>query len=202
MSASVPSVQSVESEQTQLAQSRRDPVTVVVSRRARPGRDAELEAWLHGVIAATASFAGYQGSTVLRPQQRGGQHVLVFRFESFEALRGWQTSEVRADWLARAAPFTEAVEVRTLEGLEPFFDLPSHRGLGESAPPPRWKMAVLTWVGLYPLVIGVGLLTEPLLSGWSFPLAAIPQTMASVALMAWPTMPLVTRLASRWLYPA
>lgn len=178
-----------------------DPVTVVVSRRARRGREEDLERWLHDVIAATARFEGYQGSTVLRPEIGSGHdHVLVFRFASAAHLRAWQTSEERTEWLARAEPFTEAVEVRTQQGLEPFFDLPAPRVRGV-APPPRWKMAILTWVGLYPLVVGVGVLTQPLLGDLPFAIAVAPQTMATVALMAWLMMPLLTRAASHWLYP-
>ena len=186
---------------------RREPVTVVVTRRARPGREAELDAWLHDVIGVTSRFAGYQGSTVLRPEPGSrGAHVLVFRFASFDDLRGWQTSAARSEWLAKAADFTEEVEVRMQEGLEPFFDLPAHRqlvggSLAGSAPPPRWKMAVLTWVGLYPLVVGIGYASAPVLGELPFALAAAPQTMLSVALMAWLVMPRVTRSASRWLYP-
>ncbi|MBN8617242.1 MAG: antibiotic biosynthesis monooxygenase [Deltaproteobacteria bacterium] len=181
--------------------SERDPVTVVVSRRARRGREDELERWLHDVIAATARFEGYQGSTVLRPEVGSGlDHVLVFRFASARHLHAWQTSEERTQWLARAEPFTEMVEVRTQQGLEPFFDLPAPRVRG-AAPPPRWKMAILTWIGLYPLVVGVGILTEPLLRDLPFALAVAPQTVATVALMAWGMMPLLTRLAARWLYP-
>ncbi len=178
-----------------------DPVTVVVSRRARRGRDDELERWLHDVIAATARFEGYQGSTVLRPEPGSGRdHVLVFRFASAAHLDAWQTSEERTQWLTRAEPFTEAVEVRTQEGLEPFFDLPAPRVRG-AMPPPRWKMAVLTWLGLYPLVVIVGLLSEPLLRDLPFAIAVAPQTMATVALMAWLMMPFLTRTASKWLYP-
>jgi antibiotic biosynthesis monooxygenase (ABM) superfamily enzyme len=181
---------------------RREPVTVVVTRRARRGREALLEAWLHDVIGVTSRFAGYQGSTVLRPEPGSrGSHVLVFRFASFDDLHGWQTSDARSEWLAKAADFTEEVEVRTQEGLEPFFDLPSQRALGGSAPPPRWKMAVLTWVGLYPLVVGIGYASGPFVGELPFALAVAPQTMLSVALMAWLVMPWATRMASRWLYP-
>ncbi len=179
-----------------------DPVTVVVTRRARPGREAELEQWLRGVIGVTSEFPGYQGSTVLRPREGTREHVLVFRFATFDDLRGWQTSAARTEWLARAEPFTEAVEVRTQEGLEPFFDLPAHRRLGEPGPPPRWKMAVITWLGLYPLVVGIGYLSAPLLRGLPFVASAVPHTIASVVLTAWGMMPLLTRLAARWLYPS
>lgn len=177
------------------------PVTVVVSRRAKRGCEDDLERWLHDVIAATSRFDGYQGSTVLRPAVgTEGEHVLVFRFASIDHLRAWQTSDERTAWLARAEPFTEAVEVRTQEGLEPFFDLPASR-FRNAAPPPRWKMAILTWLGLYPLVVGVGVLTEPLLGDLPFALRAAPQTMMTVVLMAWLMMPFVTRTAAKWLYP-
>lgn len=175
-----------------------EPVTVVVRRRPRPGCEAQLEAWLRDVIAVMGRFPGYQGSTVLRPSGDGGlEHVLVFRFASFADFQRWQASDERTAWLARAEPLTEAHEVRTQEGLEPFFDLPAHR----AAPPPRWKMAVLTWVGLYPLVVGVGLATRPWLGEVPFALAVAPQTAITVALMAWLVMPVLTRRASGWLYP-
>lgn len=179
-----------------------EPVTVVVRRRAKAGREAELDEWQRQIIGVTSRFPGYQGSTVVRSRgaDRGGapaEHLLVFRFATFEDLRRWQTSPERAEWLARAEPFTEEVEVTAQQGLEPFFDLPAHRG----APPPRWKMAVVTWVGLYPLIVLVGLASRPLLEGLPFALAVAPQSMMTVALMAWLVMPFLTRRAAGWLYP-
>jgi antibiotic biosynthesis monooxygenase (ABM) superfamily enzyme len=180
-----------------------EPVTVVVRRRAKAGREAELDAWQRAIIGVTSRFPGYQGSTVVRSGRPGpagapAEHLLVFRFVTFDDLRRWQTSPERADWLARAEAFTEEVEVIAQQGLEPFFDLPAHRG----APPPRWKMAIVTWVGLYPLIVLVGLATRPLLADIPFALAVAPQSMATVALMAWLVMPFLTRRAAGWLYPA
>jgi antibiotic biosynthesis monooxygenase (ABM) superfamily enzyme len=50
--------------------------------------------------------------------------------------------------------------------------------------------------------VGIGYASTPLLGELPFAIAAAPQTMLSVALMAWLVMPRVTRIASRWLYPA
>lgn len=176
------------------------PVTVVVARRARKGREHELEAWLRECIAVTARFPGYDGASVLRP--RGAtqpEHVLIFRFESYEHLRGWQTSRERDEMLAKAEPLTEHVEVRTAQGLEPFFDLPSERA---APPPPRWKMAVVTWITLYPLIVGVGIATSPLLGTLPFAVATLVTSAATVVLMTWLAMPRMTRLFARWLYPS
>lgn len=175
------------------------PVTVVVARRARKGREKELEAWLRDCIAVTAKFAGYEGASVLRPRGAAQpEHVLIFRFASYAGLRGWQTSPERDEWLAKAEPFTEHVEVHTAHGLEPFFDLPSER---TAPPPPRWKMAVVTWVTLYPLIVGVGALASPLVDGLPFAVATLATSALTVVLMTWLAMPRMTRLLARWLYP-
>lgn len=176
------------------------PVTVVVARRARKGREQELEAWLRDCIAVTARFPGYDGASVLRPRGAAQpEHVLIFRFASYADLRGWQTSREREEWLAKAEPLTEHVEVRTAHGLEPFFDLPSERS---APPPPRWKMAVVTWITLYPLIVGVGVLGAPVLDGLPLPVATLATSAATVVLMTWLALPRMTRLFARWLYPS
>nr|MDQ3037776.1 antibiotic biosynthesis monooxygenase [Myxococcota bacterium] len=178
----------------------REPVTVVVARRARQGRESALEDWLRGVIAVTSRFPGYLGSTVIRPRgDTQPEHVLVFRFASSDDLRSWQQSSERAEWLRRAEPLTEEVDVHEQQGLEPFFDLPSRRA--SAAPPPRWKMAIVTWIALYPLILGVGALTSPLLDGLPLALETAIASAITVALMAWLAMPLVTRAFARFLYP-
>lgn len=178
----------------------REPVTVVVARRAREGSERALEEWLRGVIAVTSRFPGYLGSTVIRPRgDAQPEHVLVFRFASSDDLRAWQGSVERAEWLRRAEPLTEDVDVHEQQGLEPFFDLPSRRA---SAPPPhRWKMALVTWIALYPLILGVGALTGRLLDGLPFVVETLIASGITVALMAWIAMPLMTRAFARFLYP-
>ena len=37
------------------------PVTVVVVRHPAPGREAELDAWAHGIVAAAEAFPGHLG---------------------------------------------------------------------------------------------------------------------------------------------
>jgi antibiotic biosynthesis monooxygenase (ABM) superfamily enzyme len=37
------------------------PVTVVVARRPVPGREAELDAWVHGIVEAANAFPGNPG---------------------------------------------------------------------------------------------------------------------------------------------
>ena len=85
-----------------------------------------------------------------------------------------------------------------LTGLESWFTLP---GQASAAPPPAYKMAVLTWVTIFPLITLVVVVSAPLIGG--LPLAArlAVTTLVTVTLMTWVVMPRVTRLMRRWLYP-
>ena len=173
----------------------------MVRRRVRPEAVTEFEAWLDGILGATATFTGHLGASVARPA--GGQtqdYVVIFRFDSEENLDRWEHSEERANWLSRVDAFTIGqVEVRRVTGLEFWFSLPDNAG-GE--PPPAWKMAIVTFVGLFPLV----LFLAPVLQGAMDmipPFAAGVVTLAIlVAIMTWGMMPVLVRIARPWLFPA
>ena len=66
---------------------------------------------------------------------------------------------------------------------------------------PPYKMALLTWLTIFPLITLVVVALEPLLEE----LALVPRlaltTAATVPIMTWLVMPRVTRLLRRWLYP-
>jgi antibiotic biosynthesis monooxygenase (ABM) superfamily enzyme len=86
-----------------------------------------------------------------------------------------------------------------LTGLEGWFTLPAQPG---APPPPAYKMAILTWVTIFPLITVVVAASAPLIG----PLPLVPRlavtTLVTVSLMTWVVMPRVTRLLHRWLYPA
>jgi hypothetical protein len=175
-----------------------EPVTVAVTWHIRPGQEQAFEAWLAGVTAAALAFPGHLGVNVLRPAGPGRPFVLIFRFATYEQLRAWEQSPERASWLARSLPLrARAPEAQMVSGLEFWFTPPAG-----AAPPPRWKMVVVTCLALYPLANLLGLLWGPLLAGhapWLATLLTIPATMV---LMTYVVMPLATHLCGGWLYPS
>lgn len=52
-----------------------NPVTTTVSRRVRPGHEAEYEQVLQGLIAVATKFPGHLGVEVFRPQTAGARRV-------------------------------------------------------------------------------------------------------------------------------
>jgi uncharacterized protein len=176
------------------------PVTTTVTRRVKPGHEAAYEQFLDGIIAAASRFPGHLGAEVFRPQTAAaGDYRIVYRFDSAAHLHAWLDSPEHAAWLERAEPHVIGpLRRQVLTGLEAWFTLPTQPSL---PPPPRSKMAVLTWVTIFPLITLVVVATAPLLG--SLPLVArlAVTTGVTVPLMTWVVMPRVTRLLHRWLYP-
>jgi antibiotic biosynthesis monooxygenase (ABM) superfamily enzyme len=62
-------------------------------------------------------------------------------------LKTWIESDIRQEWIERLQPLIEKPEaIQTLTGLETWFTLPDKP---MKAPPPRYKMAVVTWLGVF-----------------------------------------------------
>jgi uncharacterized protein len=77
-----------------------EPVTVLYSRRVRPGREADFEAWARGIVAAARQFPGHLGASVLDAPGSREYHIL-FSFADRRSLRAWLDSGERRRWLAR-----------------------------------------------------------------------------------------------------
>lgn len=152
------------------------------------------------ITRAAATFSGYLGTTTLRPSgEAQPEYLVILDFASAAELERWMGSSLRREWLERAeALCLEDAEVQTLTGLERWFTLP-HRAV--SQPPSRSKMALLTAVGLYPLLLVLTLALRPLVGGLHWPLQILISVALGVPLMTWVVMPLITRVSFRWLYP-
>jgi uncharacterized protein len=175
------------------------PVTTTVTRRVKPGHEAAYEEFLEGIIAAAGSCAGYLGVEVFRSDNPGGEYRIVYRFDDADHLRDWLDSDEHAAWLARAEPHAAGpTRTQFITGLESWFTLPARPDV---PPPPPYKMALLTWITIFPLITVVVVALGPLLDG----MALVPRlgitTAVTVPLMTWIVMPRVTRALRPWLYP-
>lgn len=172
-------------------------VTVAVSRRVRPGHEAQFAEWVDDVTAAASRFPGHLGSGYVRPAEPDGEHTVVYRFDSPEHLDAWQSSDERKALLEHSREFIVGEpRVEMVTGLESWFSSVTTPG---EKPPPAWKQAALIWLGLYPTVLVLSYTVLLPLRGWPIPLRTIVSTGLSVALMTWIVMPNLTRWFGRWL---
>lgn len=176
-----------------------EPVTVVVSRRVKPQRTAEYEAWLERLIRGASALPGYLGTNVHRPPPGGPpEYTCVFRFDSLEHLRGFEDSELRRQALAEVGDFVEADAVwKKLSGLELWFTAPP----GTIVPQPsRLRMALVLVVVVYSLVLSIGTMVAAVLHGAPPQLRLLVTIVIEVFLMTYVVMPRVTRWLARWIY--
>jgi uncharacterized protein len=175
------------------------PITTTVTRRVRPGHEALYEQFLAGIISAAREFPGHLGVEVFRPQSAAGEYRTVYRFDSEEHLRAWLDSDEHAAWLERAEPHVIGpIRTSFVTGLETWFTLPGQPG---APPPPPYRMALLTWITIFPLITAIVALTGPLLKDLPLAVRLGITTALTVPLMTWVVMPRVTWLLRRWLYP-
>ena len=137
-----------------------------------------------GISGAARAFPGYLGIEVFRPAAGGaGEYRTVYRFDSPAHLRAWLGSGQRAAWLERAEPHVAGpLRTQFVTGLESWFTLPARPG---AAAPPPYKMAVVTWVTIFPLITVVAVVSAPLTGRLPLVPRLAVTTLVTVPLMTW-----------------
>ncbi len=173
-------------------------VTAVISHYIRPGRESGYEAWLQGISQVARQFEGHNGVTILRPQPSSRtEYVIILRFNNYNNLCQWMRSPERQEWLERAKPLTEKPEnVQVLTGLEALVSLPNTA----SPPPPKYKTAFVTWIGVFVCASTLGYFLAPYLAGLPYLLRQAIMTGLVVILLAYVVMPRLTRFFHKWLH--
>lgn len=178
-------------------------VTVLISRQVKPGCEAEFECVMQQIIAVAATFKGHLGAQLVRPgdeqEVADSLYHVVLAFDSESNLKTWQSSPARALGLAAAAPFIDGQTlVRQVSGLAHWFQPPAG---SRQVPPPRWKVAVVTWLGIFPTVYTLFFALGELLAPWPLLWRIMLLTVLVVITMTWLVAPQLTRWFKPWLYP-
>jgi antibiotic biosynthesis monooxygenase (ABM) superfamily enzyme len=163
-------------------------VHVAITRKIKPGCERAFEESLRHFFRDSLDHQGVLGVHLLSPPPGSDarEYGILRTFADERERDTFYRSELFGKWQAHVAQFTEGDRtVRDLHGLEAWF-----RG----AAPPRWKMALLTWLGVWPTSLVVGTLLGARL-------AELPALVSSgivaaviVVCLTWIVMPLLVRL--------
>jgi len=176
------------------------PVTLVLTRAVKAGHEQAFEEVLHRLAAEVRRQPGHLDLTVLAPQPGGPRiYTIVSHFASAAAADAWLASQARAQLIAEADLHAAGeLKTRYLSGLEGWLAQP---GAPVLIPPARWKVAVLSALGIVPLLEAVTYLLAPRLASipvWARPLISV---VLVIPLMQYAVMPLFSRAARPFLYP-
>lgn len=174
------------------------PTTIVISRHIREGREADFEDLLRSWVPRLLKFPGHEGALIMRPLAPGREHGAVLRF------RSWGDWEAFCNWdqylafLQHLQPLLEhEPRLQHLTGMEGWF--PAQNG---GRTPPRWKMAILTWVGVCFTVGVLSMTLGPILGDWSWFGKLLVMNAAVVIVLTWGVMPALSWLTSPWISPS
>jgi hypothetical protein len=176
------------------------PVTVVVSQLVKRGCEQTYERWIQGIAAEAEKFDGYLGISVIRPQKSvRSEYVLIFKFDHYVNLKQWMESDTHRKWLEKTNQLVQdAPNYQQLTGMETWFTLPDKP---PPSPPPRYKMAILTWLAVYILLNILSYVLAPVVVGLPVFLRSFVISAVMIVLMTYAVMPQMTHLFYKWLYP-
>jgi antibiotic biosynthesis monooxygenase (ABM) superfamily enzyme len=174
-----------------------DPLTIAITRTVKPGQEANFEALVKAFIPTSLTFPGHLGVNIVKPVAGRSYRVwLKFaRREQWQAFLDW---EPYVTFRLAIEPLLEREScVEELSGLESWFTLPTQSGLHKL---PRWKMATLTLLAVYPTSMLLGETLGRWTSDWPVWLQRFCVGAAMVLMLTWVVMPFLTRVFARWLY--
>ena len=178
-------------------QNPRPPVHVATLRTVREGREAEFEAKITAFFGEAAAQPGVSGAYLIRPLSgsKKREYGILRTFQSESDMQHFYDSEVYARWKDEVRPLVEGEpQKRQLHGLEAFFR-------ESEAPPPQWKMALITWVGVNVAVYLVNTAMAALFGPLPMLVGLLIGNAVIVAALTWIFMPVLTRIFRTWLQP-
>jgi antibiotic biosynthesis monooxygenase (ABM) superfamily enzyme len=177
------------------------PITVNIVRTVRPGHEDAFEGLVRRFIPVALTFPGHLGVHVVKPAARTSRdYHVVIKFATKTQWRSFRDWPQYVQFRAEIEPLLEREPcVHEMVGLESWFTLPDAPAL---RPLPRWKMALVTLLAVYPTSLIFTLLLRPRIAHWPLPLQTLLFATTTVGLLTWLVMPLLTRLLAPWLYHA
>jgi antibiotic biosynthesis monooxygenase (ABM) superfamily enzyme len=172
-------------------------VTVVVSRRVFPGHERDYDEWVRRLVAAATEAPGNTGATMLIPEPgRPGLYHVVLRFKDRDSVHAWEDSYIRQKLSYEADAFSVKSR-QEATGLETWFTIPE---CPELAPPPRWKMFLVTSLAVY-ISSSIIIPVQGRFEDWPFLVGNILASLLVVGSLTWGLMPVFSRYIFRkWLY--
>jgi antibiotic biosynthesis monooxygenase (ABM) superfamily enzyme len=172
-------------------------VTVVVSRKIKHGHEKEYDDWLRRILALERKFHGYLGTIVIMDSGADSavRHI-IFKYSNKASLYEWENSEERNKLIEEGKNYSTPY-LQKATGLETWFTLPNTKAI---VAPPRWKMAIVAFIGAYCISSISRFVLGSFLGQWPL-IINLLVTIALVIGLTYFAMPLLSRLLRRWLYP-
>ncbi|HAS43374.1 MAG TPA: hypothetical protein DCS93_23035 [Microscillaceae bacterium] len=173
--------------------------TVVVSHFVKQDKASAFEQALKQVIQKAKAYPGYEGIQIIQGKSKVEQeYVLLIRFDTEANYQTWAASAPRNEWFDELKEYViRESKIRYQEGIEFWFSMPETPAV---TAPKKWKMAILTWMVIYPLVLTLSTLVGLYLHFLPTFLRVLTVSLILVPLMTYLVMPQVTKTFAFWIF--
>jgi antibiotic biosynthesis monooxygenase (ABM) superfamily enzyme len=171
-------------------------VTEAITTRVKPGKERAFLDWSTKIQQAQAAFAGYRGTYLQAPSKEQPFWTALIRFATPGELDRWLTSAERHRLIAESGPLVESWSSRRLAAFAGWFPVADAPEM-----PPSWKQSMVVLLMLFPIVMVELHLLVPAIRRLGPTLGTFIGNAVSVALLAWPVMPVANRALDWWLRP-
>ena len=171
-------------------------VTTTVARHIKPGKEKQFNNWMHRIASAVAKEPGFRGVSVISPDPDSPIRYVVYKFSDEEQLDRWEKSATKKAFLEELKQYASQHYARKT-GLETWFTLHEHN----LHAPPKWKMFLTAFSGVYIFSIIARLILTPHIGTWNLFITTAIYSAITVGILTWFYMPTVSRILRKWLYP-
>lgn len=175
-------------------------VTEIFVTKVDKDREIEYRRWVAKMHRVEAKFPGFRGMYLHAPQENQENYwITLLQFDSRENLDAWINSMERQQALEEVKPLVTSLEKhRVISPYGGWFNSLEEKGEGPSS----WKQTMLVLLVLFPIVMVESRLLIPYLRGLDQAVSTFIGNALSVALIAWPMMPIAIFLLGWWLKSA
>ena len=172
--------------------------TVVVNIKIKHGCERDYDEWLRRFLVSVRKVPGYLGTTTIMETGKDStvRHI-IHRFRDKASLDVWENSQELHEQTEEVNKYSTPY-LQKATGLETWFTIPDLKA--NVPPPPKWKMAIVAFIGAYCFSSLASFILRPYLGSQPL-LFNLFMTIILVSGLTYIAMPLLSRLLRRWLYP-
>src|SRR5688572_25395527 len=163
---------------------------VISTHRVMPGRMASFSTSVKGLLSAASRSQGYLDGRLEKASGDSATWLVICWFDSAESAAEWGRSRSHATWREYVGRFATRVEAPPR---------PAQAPSGPPSPPPRWKTALVTLIGVFPAVLLVNVTVIPRVTGLPLLARTLILCVCVTGLMTWVLMPQVMKVLGPWL---
>lgn len=166
--------------------------TVVVNIKIKPGCEKDYDEWLrHFLVVIKKKVPGYLGTTtIMETSEDSTVRHIIHRFRDKASVDAWENSQELHKETEEVNKYSVPY-FQKATGLETWFTIPDLKA--NVPPPPKWKMAIVAFIGAYSISSVAGYFLS-LLLGPQVLLFNLFMNIILVIGLTYFTMPLLSRL--------